>query len=284
MASNENSFVGFGNDSEWKAFEEIHKVFIDKVPLIYKTFSKVFTRKFDASSPRVNKIIFQLGAMCVEDFKEILLLCANGYGIGGQKLLRGMYEKAVTAEYLSLHPDTAEDFWNYYYVHMRKTSNQAKKYFGETFLSDVETAEIEEEYNRVKERFEETACKKCGTKKPQMSWTKNSIEAMISKDSLLKELYYDCYFLPTLQFHTTVPSILNRLEPIEEPMGAYFSSNSQKEEVKTTLRNTHLLMLSVLILQNEHSNLGLTDELSERGFDFEETWANKKNTDNELEK
>jgi hypothetical protein len=36
---------------------------------------------------------------------EILLLSANGYGIGAQKLVRGMYERAVTARYLS-PPDT----------------------------------------------------------------------------------------------------------------------------------------------------------------------------------
>ncbi len=198
--------------------------------------------------------------------------------------MRGMYEKAITAEYLSLHPDKAEDFWDYYYIHLRKDSNQAKKYFGETFLSDEETAEIEEGYNRVKERFEETLCKKCKTKRPQMSWTKNSMEAMVNKGSVLKKLYYECYFLPTIQFHTTVPSILTRLEPVEEPIGVYFSSNSQKVEVKTTLQNTHLLMLSVLNTQNEHSNLGLGSEILERGLDFEVVWINAKNKENSSKK
>lgn len=67
-------------------------------------------------------MIFYLGRLCAEEFNEILLLAGNGYGIGAFKLLRGMYERSVTAYRLHLHPELIDDFLEYYWVaqHLRK--------------------------------------------------------------------------------------------------------------------------------------------------------------------
>ena len=53
---------------------------------------------------------FNLGETCRRDFLEIGFLAVNGYGIAAQKLLRGLYERAVTLEYIRQNPEKAERF------------------------------------------------------------------------------------------------------------------------------------------------------------------------------
>jgi len=61
------------------------------------------------------RITFFLGRMVVDDFGEILMLSGNGYGFGAYKIVRGMYERVVTAMYIAKDPAEARKF-------IRKTS------------------------------------------------------------------------------------------------------------------------------------------------------------------
>src|SRR5450432_3621759 len=55
-------------------------------------------------------IVFGLGRVIVDDFGEILTLAGNGLGVGGNKILRGMYESLVTAAYIAKNPSEARPF------------------------------------------------------------------------------------------------------------------------------------------------------------------------------
>jgi hypothetical protein len=50
----------------------------------------------------------------------LLLLAGNGCGLGAQKLLRGLYERAVTAAHLIQHLDEVEAYLNYHRVAQHK--------------------------------------------------------------------------------------------------------------------------------------------------------------------
>lgn len=71
-----------------------------------------FIRTGQTDKP-VDRVIFYFGRLCVEDFVEILLLCGNGYGFGATKILRGMFERVITARYLQSNPQFADDFLDY---------------------------------------------------------------------------------------------------------------------------------------------------------------------------
>ena len=86
-------FTGFGIPTEWESFQRSHPIFVEKVPLLFETSHKVFRRKVPASASYADKAVFHLGMLCFEDFKEILLLCANGFGIGGPKDPKGLVRK-----------------------------------------------------------------------------------------------------------------------------------------------------------------------------------------------
>lgn len=201
-------FVGFWIPAEWKAFQESHPVFVEKIPLLFETSHKFFRRKVPASAPYADKAVFHLGMLCFEDFKEILLLCANGFGIGGQKTLRGLYEKTITADYLSTHPDEAKKFVAYTWVYMKRDLYHAKNEYERETMDPEFIAHVMKEYDRVKKDF-----LKPGTTKPRMSWTELSVKAMGKKaKSTMANWYYSCYFLPTQQIHSTISSYFFKIK------------------------------------------------------------------------
>jgi hypothetical protein len=101
----ETTHALFGDPAEWENFERRNPEFVKRIGNLVNTIKLAFSSLL-LREP-LDKILFLLDRLCAEDFSEILLLCGNGYGIGAEKLLRGMYERAVTATYLSQHPEEA---------------------------------------------------------------------------------------------------------------------------------------------------------------------------------
>jgi hypothetical protein len=94
------------------------------IPLLFDTMDAVFDRAASLAMP--DTIIHFLSRIASEDFIEVFLLSGNGHGIGGFKVLRGMYERVVTTFFLANNPAEAERFWNYFSIHKYKMSVHAK--------------------------------------------------------------------------------------------------------------------------------------------------------------
>ena len=92
----ERAFIGNKKEKEYFATE--YENFLSRLPHLNEAVNLAFAREV-ALSETVDKLIFSLGCFCAEDFQEILLLCENGFGSGAQKLLRGLYERAITTHY-----------------------------------------------------------------------------------------------------------------------------------------------------------------------------------------
>src|ERR1700683_336136 len=102
----------FGYPDQWEAFEKRNAKFIEHFPTLKRALDTAFIREFTTRTPADRAIHF-LGRLCIEDFMELLCLAGNGYGIGAMKLLRGLYERVVTAAYLAKNPDEAELFLDF---------------------------------------------------------------------------------------------------------------------------------------------------------------------------
>jgi hypothetical protein len=118
--------VTFGFEEEWQDFERRNRAFLEKFPGLEKTLRIAFNRDTKLSEP-IDKFVLMFGRVCVEDFFEILLCCGNGNGQAAQKLLRGLYERAVTLRYLREHPEEIEDFLDFYHVTQRLDRAQRKE-------------------------------------------------------------------------------------------------------------------------------------------------------------
>jgi hypothetical protein len=115
----ENDFF-IGNSNEHKDFAIRNSKFLEVYNQFCNTYEKVILRKFYAPTPEQDsklnqlersdpeyealqkevvraRIIYFFGHLAIQDFQELFTLCIAGFGYGAFKILRGLYEKTVTA-------------------------------------------------------------------------------------------------------------------------------------------------------------------------------------------
>lgn len=72
-------------------------------------------------------VVFYLGRAVADDLGEVLILAGNGRGIGAYKILRGMYERVVTAAFIAKNPSEARIFLSHSFVEREKLWNRLKE-------------------------------------------------------------------------------------------------------------------------------------------------------------
>ncbi len=269
--------IGFGSRKEQQHFLERHKLFFDRFDNVRKAQEMAFLREIDGLR-MVDKAVFYLGRLCVEDFSEIMLLTSNGYGGAGMKLLRGMYEKAVTARYLQQHPDKIENFFDFYWVTAHKLGNAMERTFGPDSVprdKKEEKEKVEKEYSIVHKKFMITDCKKCKSKKINYRWSNLDFVSMARMSESLKRFIVPAYYIPTLQLHPSLHSIARRLEATENSIT--FKHGAQREDADNAFITSHALLLNAIDLQREHFGLKeLESQLETCNQDFVEICKNTK--------
>ncbi len=247
--------------------------FAEVLPGLLRTARGLTNRTVQTGS-LADRVVFTLANIATEDFLEILVLAREGYGIGGLEVLRSLYERTVTLVYLSKNPQEAETFLAYLPIVQRKILNNARE-VGQLPLLNLsceQIAEIERVYERVKSDFEETLCKKCGSKRPRISWSSLDLASMARKaDPGLFELYTTLYLYPTLHSHSTIPSVLSRVG-LYGPGHFRYRTEAQPEHVRAALIGGHNLMLRVLRALNSYFSLNANGELEMCMVDFKKAW------------
>lgn len=208
----------YGYPEEWKSFAMRHQQFTRRFVNIDKALHTAFQRIHQTTGPTERTIYF-LGRLGVEEFAEVLLLCGNGYGIGAQKLIRRMYERAVTARYLFTHPEETDNYLAFHRVTDYKLMGAIQSSMSPDVFSPEMAQKVKAEYEAVKERFMVTDCKTCETKRLNYTWSKTDIVSMAYQDKILWPLVVPAYYLPMREFHSTMGAIFSRL-----------NANATKEE------------------------------------------------------
>jgi DNA-binding transcriptional MerR regulator len=245
----------YGYPEEWKSFAERRSQFVVRFANLEKAIDAAFQRIHRTKGP-LDTIIYFLGRLGVEEFSEILLLCRNGYGIGAQKLLRAMYERAVTARHLVKHPEDVRNYMDFHRVSDHKIL-QATKSLGGTVFSQQQAERIERDYEEVREQFLITKCKECKTTRLNHTWSKTDIVAMARESEDLWGLILHAYHLPTREFHSTMGAIFSRLdaEAAARNEGLIFDSAAQRGRADVAIFCAHAILLNILHLQAEHFQL-----------------------------
>jgi hypothetical protein len=273
MTGDENrTDVEFGFREEWEHFSRDNPEFLKRFQNLVKTSEFAFEGQ--VALPRtVDSAVLVLGRLCLEDFFEILLLCGNGYGFGGQKLVRGLYEKAVTARYLHMNPDLVYDFLDYFWISQYKLSEAIKHTFGPNSIPPDQLRETETKYQSMKGRFQIAKCEECETTRTNHTWSKLDFVSMARACGPLGQLIVPAYYLPMQEAHTTVRSLLNRLQAKSES-SLEFNPGPQREIARDALMSAHNIMLNVLDLQKEHFDKSeLEEPLQICLKDFVDVWS-----------
>ena len=77
MEPQSSTSILYGFPEEWKAFANRHSEFTKRFENVGKAIDITFQRTHHTTGPTERAIYF-LGRLAVEEFMEILLLCANG--------------------------------------------------------------------------------------------------------------------------------------------------------------------------------------------------------------
>jgi len=244
--------ASYGYPQEWAAFSQSHQEFLNRFKNIEKAIEVAFQRIHQTTHPLEKTIYFQ-GRLIVEDFMEILLLCGNGYGIGAQKLVRGMYERAVSARYLMNHPEEVHNFLDFHRVTEYKFLIAIEQSMGLDVFSSEQAAKIRSDYESVKAQFTVSDCKGCGTSKMNHTWSKADVVSMARKTKNLWPFILPGYYMPMREAHSTVGAIFSRIDPesAKKDEGLIFDGELQRDRAHTALFTAHLILLDALELQRE---------------------------------
>jgi hypothetical protein len=262
--------VTFGIPEEWEEFGKRHTDFLERLPNLLAAFDISFNRIAETSSP-LDRAIYVCGRLCVEEFSEVLLLCGNGYGVAALRLIRGMYERTVTARYLHANPDQIDDFYDFHWVSQHRLMKAIQETFGPELLGKTITNEVEQRFQQVRERFMITNCKKCDTTRLNHTWSKLDFVSMAKRAGAIGQLIVPAYYFPTNQAHSTVGAMLARID--KESGGWVFDGGPQRKRADDALITAHNLALDNLDLQKEHFNLvALEAPLQKCLSDFHDIW------------
>jgi uncharacterized protein DUF5677 len=141
--------TGVGDGAAQKAFLHRHEAFLRECSELYALLTKVFIRSLAGARAEhqmegigeglpltggeetavqdrrmADTVVFCLGRAAADDLGELLILCGNGRGIGAYKILRGMYERVVTAAFIAKNPSEARLFLSYSFIQREKLWNR----------------------------------------------------------------------------------------------------------------------------------------------------------------
>lgn len=261
------------------ASEEEKKAFLQRVdsfnrywPTLEATLDRVFYSRL--TLPDKNGItIAGLGKQCADTFEEIRFVCMNGYGLAGTKLLRGLYERTVTASYYAKNPNAAGKFLDLFAVDLGKLVHRLQK-FAEangvdptTILPAEVFQQIEESYKRAKDT--EESCDKCGAPKGRVdvvSMAQATIPALVP-------YYGPCYLEPTLHVHCTWFSVLEGVKATEGENYIDLHPHLEGERALKSLELSHFVILHAVETQNAYFRLRLEEEISKRWDEWRQLWG-----------
>lgn len=267
-----DQFTFYGFPDECHKFEARHPAWNEIMGNLVKAMDLAFTR-VDTMEGAADKLVYFFGRIVLEDFMEITLVCYHGYGVAASKLVRSMYEYAITLRYLHKHPTEADAFLAYHLVQQEKLINRLIETFGENILPSETIAEARSKASEAKGDFMVPVCDHPGAKmRLNHTWNKLDFVAMAKKTGALGKLIIPGYYMPLRHAHPTFGGLEERLEVVDGHM--HLKAEAQTEIVDRSLMTAHNRMLDALQVQYEHFQIAEMQDVMQICFqDFLRVWS-----------
>jgi hypothetical protein len=221
--------IGIGLAKAQARFLKEHQSFVEECPKLFDLIRRTFIRTLTPPSVQdvkkieglpedsdpvkeffqkqlAEKIVFYLGRIAADDFSELLTLAGNGYGFGALKILRTLYEHAVTAAFIAKNPIEAEPFTNDSAIKKGKLWKRAVEWMPNIVqrYTPEQLEGLEKAYKEALSKHKASTCGKCGQPTTKEAWTRRDLETMAKEtDTGLAVLYGSCYLEPVCHNHAT---------------------------------------------------------------------------------
>jgi hypothetical protein len=267
-----DGFPMYGFPEECQKFEERHPLWKEVMNNLVYALNIAFAR-VQVMAGVADKFVYLFGRVALEDFMEITLVSYHGYGVAASKLVRSMYEFAVTLRYLHEHPEEAETFLHYHLLQQDKLTSRLIETFGDGILPAELVKEIREKAADVKEDFMIPVCDHPGAKmRLNHTWNKLDFVAMAKKTGEIGKLVVTGYYFPLRHAHPTFGGLTERLEIVNGAISLKYEA--QTDIVDRSLMTAHNCILDVLKVQKDHFNIdGLEEAIQVCLRDFLRVWA-----------
>lgn len=240
------------HDVQPDLFQALH----DLEPLATKLFAQ-------PEQGLLHRVLRHLAVAVSNSFGAVVTLCLNGYGADAVRIVRSMFEGAITATYLKDHPDKADDYIDFHWVQQKRRLDYFKRYDRKSYdsISEDDRREISKHFRRVRTRFQ-------GRKrKPRQSWHKQPLSQMAEKVGF-EHLYKTFYGWASSLHHLDISALQAQSDQLTaEPKIAPSKSN-----IRDALMIGHNSVLHVLRVLNEVAALGFEEALQEHVDKFETVW------------
>jgi Family of unknown function (DUF5677) len=259
----------FGETTQSEAFFDHNPKFFPAFERIVTLTNKCFARTV-APTNRLDDLCFNLGQTCRQDFLEVIFLAANGYGIASSKVLRGLYERAVTLAYLIKHPEKTEKFIRFAAIQEHKAVNEALKMVSEKDFDEIvaplKAQEIRKSYEEIKPEFQVTRCGECGAKGTAFSWDIDLASMVREAGEPYSKYYLGAYVIPNLQIHATLASTMSQ-RPNDEQL-----AERNRKEGRFALLTATFVFLLVIRSQDALFSLNLGGEIEACEKETADVW------------
>jgi hypothetical protein len=241
MVNNGMTFE-FGNTDASIAFLKRNSTFVSRFNRLLDLSNKCFGRAPRLKN-RTEHICFGLGHTSREDFLEIVFLAANGYSNAALKLLRGLFERALTMAYIIKSPKKADRFMNFAAIQEHRGMTAALELVSEADFDkamgpDNSAGEMRKRFKAIKRQFSKT-----------VSWDQGIASMTKDLGKPYTTMYLQCYAIPNFSIHATLAS------------AARWEGNENSDtEADFVAFNAVWILIAVMDSQDKLFGLGLGPE------------------------
>jgi hypothetical protein len=231
--------------------------FVEALPTLGAAINRALFRRIDRPTHAENAIL-SFGHAAYDDFKELVILCESGYGLGAQKQLRSLYEHVLSAEFLTAEPGYVSRLHKQLLVHQHRVREAALKLYSEQDVDRKFDREMEEMYLDVKSEF-------------RASWSP-PIEKMAERTGgLMQNMFLYWYLMPTMNTHATQAG-LHQYLAIDASGSLSSVPQSQERWLRPSLDGGHRLLVHLLSVINENFRLALDEDVRQCQADVAACW------------
>ena len=218
-------------------------------------------------SEPLHQVIGRIASIVTNSLGAVVLLVLNGYGHDAMRIVRSMFEGAVTVAFLKRHPEQFQDYWAFRHIRRKRSYNVMLKHFSAKAqkISPEKVAQMEQHCLSVVNQFKD----KRG--KVRHRWSSVGLAEM-AKEVGMEWEYRTVYSWTSSMLHVDIGALSLQADPVTKEGDAAPS----QEWLGESLITAHRSVLQVLDNYNEIARLGFDTEIQTATDGFMTAW--KKNS------